>query len=929
MTNWRENPAKTFVNRKRLNKRVRALLVISRREMVLLKKSICALFILLPALAVAQRLPEGVVPQHYSVTITPDLQKATFSGEETIQVQVLKPASAVMLNAAELQFQEASIVQGEQTQAAQAAMDADKEQATLTVAAQLVPGPASIRIKFTGILNDKLRGFYLAHSKSRNYAVTQFESTDARRAFPSLDEPALKATFSITLIVDKTDTAISNGHIVSDTPGPGEEKHTITFSTTPKMSTYLVALAVGDFECIEGAADNIPIRVCGTPDKKLMFPAALRYASEILKYYNQYYGIPYPFGKLDIVGAPDFEAGAMENTAAIFYRESLLFIDDKNSSIAAHQAVFEVLAHEMAHQWFGDLVTMKWWDNLWLNEGFATWMALKPSQALHPEWNATLDAVGATNGALQFDSLKNTHPIRAKADTPEAINELFDTISYEKGAAVLRMVEAYVSPDVFRRGVNTYLRKFSYNNATAEDFWQTITQTSGRPVSQIMPTFIDQAGEPLITVKAECVGPPPQPVSKSRGKKSRRKPTPLPPKTQVTVSQQRFFADPSISNNAEAKEMWSVPICIKSTASKPFCQIFSQRRQTVPFTGCSPWVFTNANAVGYYRTQYDGATLQKLGTVAMTELSAAERTSLINDESALMAANKESIDVFLDLVAVMKQDQERSVFESYSGSLQSINDYLVTAQDRDAFHAWVRSNFRPMMEKIGWTASASEKGDTPRLRADLIEILGGVGEDPQTIQQATRWAEQYLADPNSVDPTIIRAVLGVAAHNGNAALFDKYLAALRKINSPEQFRNIAYTLSSFRSPELVQRWLDVTVSDEVRNQDAPHLIASVLIIRENQAVAWTWVKAHWPEVEKKITMSSGLDIIGATRTFCDAESRDDMQKFFTEHKVPSAERTLKLAAEGIDSCIHYRDHQQNNLAVWLGRHAATSEAGTH
>jgi aminopeptidase N/puromycin-sensitive aminopeptidase len=701
------------------------------------------------------------------------------------------------------------------------------------------------------------------------------------------------------------------------------------------MSSYLVALAVGDFECIEGVADSIPIRVCGTPDKKPLFPAALRYASEILKYYNQYYGIPYPFGKLDIVGAPDFDAGAMENTAAIFYRESLLFIDDKNSSIDSHQAVFEVLAHEMAHQWFGDLVTMKWWDNLWLNEGFATWMALKPSQALHPEWNATLDAVGATNGALQFDSLKSTHPIRAKAETPEAINELFDPISYEKGAAVLRMVEAYVSPDVFRRGVNAYLRKFAYNNATAEDFWQIITQTSGRPVNRIMPTFVDQAGEPLITVKAECIEPPPQPANKSRGKKSRRKPTPPPPKTQVTVSQQRFFADPSSSNDAhdasDAKELWSIPICIKSTEGKPFCQIFSQRRQTVPFTGCSPWVFTNANAVGYYRTQYDGNTLQKLGAVATTELSTAERTSLINDESALMGANKESIAVFLDLVAALNQDQERSVVESYGGSLQSMNDYLVTAQNRDTFHSWVRSNFRPMMEKlekVGSAGSAAEKGDAPRLRSDLIGILGGVGEDPQTIQQATRLAEQYLADPNSVDPTIISTALAVAAHNGNSALFDKYLAALRQVNSPEQFHNIAYTISSFRSPELVQRWLDVTVSSEIRNQDAPHLIANIIGNRENQAVAWAWIKAHWPEVEKKITMSSGLDIIAATRSFCDAESRDDVQKFFTEHKVPAAERALRLATEGIDSCIHYRDHQQNNLAAWLSQHSATREAGT-
>src|SRR6476660_8385622 len=319
------------------------------------KKFAWIIIIFLPLFAGAQRLPYGVSPRHYGLAFTPDLQKAVFGGDETIDVEVNKVTTSITLNAIEIEFQEATVTQDNRTQVAKWNFAPEKEQATLTVAEELQPGPASIHIKFTGILNDNLRGFYLARTKERNYAVTQFESTDARRAFPSFDEPAIKSKFDIVLIVDKGDTAISNGRIISDTPGPGEGKHTLQFATTPQMSTYLVAMAVGDFECIEGAADNTPIRVCGTPDKKPLAAAALRYAEEILKFYNQYYGIPYPFGKLDILGLPDFQAGAMENTAAIFYRESLLFIDDKNSSVASHQAVFAVLAHEMAHQWFGDL----------------------------------------------------------------------------------------------------------------------------------------------------------------------------------------------------------------------------------------------------------------------------------------------------------------------------------------------------------------------------------------------------------------------------------------------------------------------------------------------------------------------------------------------------------------------------------------------
>src|SRR5579871_3236950 len=654
-----------------------------------IKKILALAALFLPLLAGAQRLPGNVVPDHYDLKFTPDLQAAAFAGEEVIDVRVLQSGTSVKLNAAELALQSATITQGSTTQEVQVALDDANEQATLTVPAPLSAGPAQIRIKFTGILNDKLRGFYLSKTRLRRYATTQFESTDARRAFPSFDKPAFKATFDITLVVDQGDTAISNGRIVADTPDSAANKHVLKFSTTPKMSTYLVAMAVGDFTCNEGSADGIPVRVCGTPDRKPMGVAALRYAEEILKYYNQYYGIRYPFGKLDILGLPDFEAGAMENTAAIFYRESLLFLDDKTAAVDSRQAVFEVLAHEMAHQWFGDLVTMKWWDNIWLNEGFATWMALKPSQALHPEWNAALSAVQETNDALRTDALINTHPIRAKAETPEEINELFDPISYEKASSVLRMVEAYVSPDVFRRGVNVYLRRFLYGNATAEDFWSALSAASGRPVDKIMPTFIDQAGEPLLTVKSACLNPPAQkaPVVR-KGKRSRRGPIRPNPTTQVTVSQQRFWANPADAPKKD--QIWIAPLCVKSGAAKPFCQILSQKEQTLPLAGCSPWVFVNGSAAGYYRTQYDKADLQKLIAVAGTELTTAERISLLRDQAALVGSGQQSMATYLDLISAMNGDAQHEIVESYLPTLDYVNSYLLTGADTEPFRTWVR-----------------------------------------------------------------------------------------------------------------------------------------------------------------------------------------------------------------------------------------------
>jgi len=692
------------------------------------------------------------------------------------------------------------------------------------------------------------------------------------------------------------------------------------------MSTYLVAMAVGDFQCNEGTADNTPIRVCGTPDKKPLGTAALRYAAEILKFYNQYYGIPYPFGKLDIVGVPDFEAGAMENTAAIFYRESLLFIDDKNSSVDSHQQVFEVLAHEMAHQWFGDLVTMKWWDNIWLNEGFATWMALKPSQSLHPEWNATLDAVQATDTALTADALVNTHPIRVKADTPEEINELFDSISYEKAAAVLRMIESYVSPEVFRRGVNVYLRKFSYGNATAEDFWNSLSAASGRPVDKIMPTFVDQAGEPLVTVKSACLNPPAAKAPVRKGKRSRRAPLKPQPITQVTASQQRFWTDPSTA--PKTNQLWMAPVCVKSGGAKPFCQILALKEQTLPVAGCSPWVFVNGSAAGYYRTQYDKADLQKLIAVAGTELTTAERIVLLRDEAALVGSGMESMSTYLDLLSAVNQDAERAVVESYLPTLDFINYYLLPGTEASAFRSWVRFNFQPMMAKIGWTPGANESADTHTLRGDLVHILGMVSEDPETIRQATSLAGQYLKDPNSVDASMAKEVLNVAARYGNEALFEQYVTAMRHMNSPEQYYNVGGALSEFRDPKTVERVLELGVSDEVRNQDSARLISAVLSNTDNQKIAWDWVKAHWQAVEKKTTMSSAPGIVNATRKFCSAEMRDDVQNFFSEHKVPAAERALKQSGEDINSCIKRRPRLLAELAEWLQQHPGGVKAGS-
>jgi aminopeptidase N len=426
-------------------------------------------------------------------------------------------------------------------------------------------------------------------------------------------------------------------------------------------------------------------------------------------------------------------------------------------------------------------------------------------------------------------------------------------------------------------------------------------------------------------VKSVCLNPPATKEPARRGKR-RRAPLKPQPITQVTAAQRRFWADPAAAPKTE--QIWMVPVCVKSAGAKPFCQILSQKEQTLPVAGCSPWVFVNGSAAGYYRTQYDKADLQKLIAVAGTELTTAERIALLRDEAALVGSGLESMATYLDLLSAVNQDAQRAVVESYLPTLDYINSYLLAGTEAGGFRNWVRSNFHPMMEKIGWTPGANENADTHTLRGNLVHILGMVGEDPETIRQATSLAVQYLKDPNSVDASMAKDVLTVAARYGNEALFEQYVNGMRHMSSPEQYYNVGGALAEFRDPKMVERVLEIGVSDEIRNQDSAHLISAVLSNSDNQKIAWEWVKAHWPAVEKKNTMSSGPEIVNATRKFCSAEMRDDVQSFFSEHKVPAAERALKQSGEDINSCMRKRPRLQAELAEWLQQHGGSSRAGS-
>ena len=630
----------------------------------------------------AQRLPTNVTPQSYDMKFTPDLPTATFSGEETIHVTLAQPATTVTLNSAEIDIKSAEITAGGSTQTATVSYDKEQDQATLTVPNSIPAGEAALHMVFTGTLNSELRGFYLSQTQRRRYAVTQFEATDARRAFPCFDEPAYKAVFNVTLTIDKDDTAISNGSISSDTPGPGDGKHTLVFTPSPKMSSYLVAMMVGDFQCISGSADSIPVRVCAVPENKGLLGYALETAEANLKFYNTYYAIKYPYGKLDIIAFPDFSAGAMENTAAITYREVLLLVDPHGSSVGSKQNVVSVLAHEMAHQWFGDLVTMEWWNDIWLNEGFATWMAWKPMEANHPEWHSQLGEIQETDQALGVDAVSAVRPIHADvANTPAEINNLFDGVAYAKAGSVLRMIEAYVGPETFRKGANNYLEAHKYANATSADFWNAITAASGKPVDKIMPTFINQPGAPIISVENKCENGHPA----------------------VTLSQQRYFSQRD-KFEAGSSQTWEVPVLLRTSTGAEKSVVLESKEQTFDVPGsCSQWVFANAGGRGYYRTSYDKQTQQELTNVAATKLTQEERIRFLGDTWASMNVGRTAIGDYLALLTALKGERNSVVVSQMLAHIQYIHDRLATPEDNAAFEQWTRNLIDPMLDDLGWT----------------------------------------------------------------------------------------------------------------------------------------------------------------------------------------------------------------------------------
>jgi aminopeptidase N/puromycin-sensitive aminopeptidase len=857
-----------------------------------MRRHLAAAALLFAALPLAAaRLPQSVIPDHYAITITPELASEKFSGQETIDVTLKEPVDTITLHSADLVMHDVVVASGSKMMNPTITYDVPNEMASFKFGQTIPPGKASLRIAFDGVLAKQLRGLYLSKTAKRKYAVTQFEPTDARRAFPSFDEPAMKSTFDITLVVDDGDTAISNGAIASDTPaGPG--KHAIRFRTTQKLSTYLVAMLVGDFQCVSGGVDDIPIRVCSVPGMQDLGKFAVSAAEASISFYDKYYGIKYPFGKLDMIAIPDFEAGAMENAGAITYRDTALLLDDVHASVERKRGVASVIAHEIAHQWFGDLVTMKWWDDIWLNEGFATFMSSKPLKAWHPEWRDDLDEAGGTNGSLGVDSTRSTRPIRQKAETRNEINALFDGIAYGKTAAVLRMQENWVGEETFRDGIRAYLKKFSYGNAAAEDWWGTMTTATKQPFDAVMKTFVDQTGAPLLHVSESCA---------ADGTRT------------VTIMQERMLPK-SVPPVAQA---WTIPICaheVGAAAGSP-CRMITKATDSFTTMACDRPLFLSRNGAGYFVTDYSPDMRAKL-RAHLGEMPPAELISLHGNESLLVRSMRENVGDYLALLKAMPRPTERPLVAAIGGNLGFLDNRLIDDTNRAAWHAYVRDVMRGYAP-LTWEAPAGETSEQRIMRADVLGALGIEGEDPDVIAGARRVAQQYMNDPSSVDAVIADRALPIAAFNGDEALFNQVMEHLKTAPTPEiasRYRNL---IPLFRDPKLIARAVDYVYSDQVRSQDLPGMAATLFFNPAAKQIGWNAAKAHWEMLNQKIPTAIGA-ITGSTSTFCDAAMKADVQAFFATHPAGAGERSLKRALDAIDTCIAFKAAELASFNSALG-----------
>ncbi len=831
------------------------------------------------------RLPGGVVPLAYTISVNPDAAKLTFTGKEMIRIKVAAPTRTITLNAAELTI--ASVRLDAKT-AGTVSLDADAQTATFTFAAPVAAGEHALSIVYGGKISQSASGMFAIDynntdgSKAR-MIVTQFEASDARRFAPTWDEPGFKTPFTLSTTVPKGQTAFSNMPVAS------KVGDVTTFATTPKMSAYLMFLGIGDVErktLMAGKSEIGVITRRGVVDQG---DYALASAKRILAAYNDYFGVPYPLPKLDMIAGPGSSAffGAMENWGAIFYFEQVLLVDPKLITENRRQDIFNVVAHEMAHQWFGDLVTMAWWDDLWLNEGFASWTASKISNDLNPEWGALSQSVAfPRQQAMALDARAVTHPIVQHVTTPDQINQAFDNITYLKGEAVIRMLEGAVGPDTFRAGVRRYMAKYKYSNTVTDQLWEEIGAAAKQPVAPLMHSFTLQGGVPLIRVgEPVCTGG----------------------NTTLTLAQGRFALDEA----SKASRTWIVPVNVAGTGAIKRVDVSGPAPVAATVPGCGP-VVVNAGQSGYYRTLYTPAHFAALAG-SITKLSEVDQIGLTADAYGLANSGDATIERYLALVGGLNSDASPLLWSMVSGQFAGIDRMLQGAPEQTAFRIKARSLLRPVFDRVGWTGRADEISAMKQLREDIIPVLGLFG-DPAVSADAARYAEASFTDPASVPGPIRQPALQVFSYNATPAQWDALHARAMAEKSPVAKQQLYRNLGAVHDEALANRALAIALTDEVAVPTRATIIQAVA--SQHPAMAFDWATAHQDAVNGMLESStrSGF-VVGLAAGSGDAAVADRVMAF----AVKTFPETSRKPAETAAAVIRYRAALRQRQAAAIGK----------
>ena len=832
------------------------------------------------------RLPRHILPRHYAIELEPDLAAGSFVGQVVIDLEVVAETDTIVLNAVELDIEDVRVEQNDSVPASSILLDEDLERAEFSLPIVLQPGPARLFCSFKGILNDKLRGFYRStwNDEAGNehvIATTQFESTNARRAFPCFDEPDLKASFGVTLRVDDSLMTVSCGELISSNQlenGRREDR----FADTMVMSTYLVAFIVGELEATDPInVDGVPLRIVHVPGKGHLTEFGLLAGEFSLRWLVDYYDIAYPAGKLDLIAVPDFAFGAMENLGCVTFRETLLLSDPKKTTQAELTRIVDVIAHEIAHMWFGNLVTMDWWNGIWLKEAFATFMQVATTDAFRPDWRRWDGFCAERGAAFDTDSLASTRPIEFEVISPEDAEAMYDVLTYEKGAAVVRMLEQFLGPDEFRHGVKHYLTTHSYANTTTTDLWDSLEVATGVPVRAAMDTWIFQGGYPIIFVEKSSEG--------------------------VVVKQTRF----GYTDTDDAS--WHVPIMVRARVGSSDIEsrlLLEGNEATIDLGGSPEWVVVNAGGHGFYRVTYDSDLLVALSSQALDVLSPSERYGLVDDTWASVLAGKVDAETHIALVTGLAAETDLAVWQLMLSSLEHLHS-IADDTGRNRLEILIRDLSTTALGVLGLDPLDEEPDLDRELRALLFAAAGTTGKD-ESIQDLARSIFTNNKNGKNSEPNLTAAAIRVVASAGDEETHSELVGLYREAQTPQLEVRYLTALLEIEGVQLFEKTLDL-FNNEVRTQNAPYLLGAAMSHRHHGALAWGLIRDQWEELNKKFPQNSIPRMVGGIRSLSTPELASEIYDFFQRHPIPQGQLTLDQHLEKLSVNVALREREGTRI----------------